>query len=260
MVFIEYYRCGGMPWNVSSWQKMATEQIPVKCEHCVIRHKAICGALSEEELVSMNRIARQRLFPSGQTISSDQEPDTAFANIVSGVVKLTKTMADGRQQIVGLQFAPDFLGRTFAEANPFSVEAATDVELCSFPKKEFESVLKKFPGMEHRLFADTLNELDAARDWMLLLGRKTAQEKVATFLLLLARRAPNIGCSHSEDMRFAQFELPLTRADIADYLGLTLETVSRQMTRLKKVGAIELADNRGVIVPDTDQLEELAGI
>lgn len=238
---------------------MTTEHIPVKCDHCVIRHKSICAALSEDELVSMNRIARQRMIPAGQTISSDREPDTAFANIVSGVVKLTKTMADGRQQIVGLQFAPDFLGRTYSEANPFSVETATDVELCSFPKKEFESVLKKFPGMEHRLFADTLNELDAARDWMLLLGRKTAQEKVTTFLLLLARRAPNIGCSHSEDIRFAQFHLPLTRADIADYLGLTLETVSRQMTRLRKIGAIELAENRSVIVPNIDQLEELAG-
>ncbi|MGE0612558.1 MAG: Crp/Fnr family transcriptional regulator, partial [Hyphomicrobiales bacterium] len=230
-----------------------------RCDACAIRHRAICAALSRDELESMNRIARQRLVPAGQVISSDSEPGTAFANIVSGVVKLTKTLADGRQQIVGLQFSPDFLGRTFSDTNPYSVEAATDVELCSFPKKEFQGVLKRYPGLEHRLFSDTLNELDAAREWMLLLGRKTAQEKVATFLLLLASRAGNLGCSHSEKMQFARFKLPLTRADMADYLGLTLETVSRQITKLKTSHLITLAENREVVVPDIGALQEIAG-
>ena len=238
---------------------MTVQSIPDRCETCAIRHRAICAALTADELKSMNRIARRRLIPSGQTISSDSEPGTAFANIVSGVVKLTKTLADGRQQIVGLQFPPDFLGRTFAEANPYSAEAATPVELCSFPKQDFEVVLRRYPDLEHRLFADTLSELDAARDWMLLLGRKTAREKVATFLLLLAGRAPNIGCGHSEEMNYAQFRLPLTRADMADYLGLTLETVSRQMTKLKTSGALELTNNRDVTVPDLEALKELAG-
>jgi len=207
----------------------------------------------------MNRIARQKIVPAGQTVSSDAEEGTAFANIVSGVIKLSKTLADGRQQIVGLQFAPDFLGRTFAAANPHTAEAATNVELCVFPKNDFEAVLAKYPGLEHRLFKDTLDELDAAREWMLLLGRKTAQEKVATFLLLLAQRASEIGCSHTEDMNFAQFHLPLTRADIADYLGLTLETVSRQMSKLSASNVISMADSREIIVPDTEILESLAG-
>ncbi|MEC9368283.1 MAG: Crp/Fnr family transcriptional regulator [Pseudomonadota bacterium] len=238
---------------------MSAHSIPDRCEHCTIRHRAICAALNKDELTSMNRIARQRLVNAGQVISADSEPGIAFANIVSGVVKLTKMLADGRQQIVGLQFPPDFLGRTFMDANPFTAEAATDVELCSFPKKEFEAVLRRYPGLEHRLFSDTLNELDAAREWMLLLGRKTAQEKVASFLMLLANRASNVGCSHSDELHFAQFHLPLTRADMADYLGLTLETVSRQMTRLRSAGAISLAENREVVVPEMDRLRELAG-
>lgn len=207
----------------------------------------------------MNRIARQRIVRAGQIISSDAEEGTALANIVSGVVKLSKTMADGRQQIVGLQFAPDFLGRTFTGTNPHNAEAATDVELCIFPKKEFEAVLIRHPGLERRLLQDTLDELDAAREWMLLLGRKTAQEKVATFLALLARRAPDVGCSHSQEMNFSQFTLPLTRADIADYLGLTLETVSRQMSKMKSTGVIDLLDSREIVVPDLEKLEEMAG-
>lgn len=238
---------------------MPVQNLPNRCETCAIRHRAICAALTKEELQSMNRIARRRLVPSGQVISSDAEPGTAFANIVSGAVKLTKTLADGRQQIVGLQFPPDFLGRTFAEANPYSAEAATDVELCSFPKRDFEAVLRRHPGLEHRLFADTLTELDAAREWMLLLGRKTAHEKVASFLLLLARRAPDVGCGHAEGTNFAQYKLPLTRADIADYLGLTLETVSRQMTKLSSAGTLKLGEHREIIVPDIEALREVAG-
>lgn len=238
---------------------MTVQGIPDRCETCAIRHRAICAALTKDELQNLNRIARQRMVPAGRVISSESEPETAFANIVSGVVKLTKTLADGRQQIVGLQFTPDFLGRTFAEATPYSAEAATDVELCSFPKEQFESLLKRYPGLEHRLFSDTLTELDAARDWMLLLGRKTAEEKVATFLHLLAKRVPNIGCTHSEALNYARFILPLTRGEIADYLGLTLETVSRQMTKLKRNGVLNVADNRDITVPDMDALSEIAG-
>ncbi len=232
-------------------------QVPVKCDTCVVRHKAICAVLSEAELKDFNKIARQRLIPAGQVIAAER--DIVFANIMEGVIKLTKTLADGRQQIVGLQFPPDFLGRIYSEETPYFAEAATNVELCAFPKDGFEVMLKRYPGLQHRLFENTLNELDSAREWMLLLGRKTAQEKVASLLLMMAKRAPTIGCSHTEEMNFAQFSLTLTRADLADFLGLTLETVSRQITRLKTAGVIELIDNREIVVPNLEALEEIAG-
>ena len=232
-------------------------QVPVKCDACIVRHKAICAALSEEELTDFNKIARQRLIPAGQVVS--MEDDFVFANIMDGVIKLTKTLADGRQQIVGLQFPPDFLGRIYAKETPYYATAATNVELCAFPKVGFETMLKRYPGLEHRLFADTLDELDSAREWMVLLGRKNAQEKVASLLAMIAQRAPNVGCHHMPDFHFARFTLPLTRADLADYLGLTLETVSRQITKLKTAGVIELMDNREIIVPDIDTLQDAAG-
>ncbi len=232
-------------------------ELPAKCDRCVVRHKAICGALSENELKDLNRIARQRRIPTGQVIAADS--DIVFANILDGVVKLTKTLSDGRQQIVGLQFPPDFLGRIYAKESPYFAEAATDVELCAFPKDGFERMLRQYPDLEHRLFENTLDELDSAREWMLLLGRKTARERVASLLLMIARRAPDVGCTHTPEIRFSRFSLPLTRADLADYLGLTLETVSRQITNLKKEGVIELVDNREIIVPDVDILEDVAG-
>ncbi len=235
----------------------STPATPERCDTCAVRHKAICAVLSKEELHDLNRIARQRIVPVGQVISGGGD-DVVFANIVSGVIKLTKTLSDGRQQIVGLQFPPDFLGRTYGKPGTYFAEAATDVELCAFPKDGFKSMLKRYPDLEHRLFENTLDELDAAREWMLLLGRKTAQEKVASLLLMIARRVPSIGCAHTEEMNFSQFTLPLTRADIADYLGLTLETVSRQMTRLKSLGIIELVENREITVPDLQALEQAA--
>ena len=232
-------------------------QVPVKCDACVVRHKAICAVLTAEELADFNKIARQRLIPAGQIIST--QDDIVFANIMDGVVKLTKTLVDGRQQIVGLQFPPDFIGRIYSGETPYFAEAATNVALCAFPKTGFETMVKRYPGLEHQLFENTLDELDSAREWMLLLGRKTAQEKVASLLTMIAQRAPNVGCNHMPDMNVARFTLPLTRSDIADYLGLTLETVSRQITKLKSAGIIELIDNREIIVPDIEALEDIAG-
>ena len=112
---------------------------------------------------------------------------------------------------------------------------------------------------QQRLFQHTLDELDAARDWMLLLGRKTAEEKVASFLYMLARRSMLGGCAHKNEAGAAAFELPLTRADMADYLGLTIETVSRQLTRLKTSHVIRLSTSRLIMVPDLRKLALAAG-
>jgi CRP/FNR family transcriptional regulator len=155
-----------------------------------------------------------------------------------------------------LLFPPDFLGRAFRRSNPYFAEAASDLEICIFPKDAFERLAGEYPEIEHRMFERALDELDAAREWMLLLGRKTAEEKVADFLYLLARRSM---MTHCDDHATASFDLPLSRADIADYLGLTIETVSRQLTRLKTSGVIRLVNHRLIQVPDLDALSAIAG-
>lgn len=117
-------------------------------------------------------------------------------------------------------------------------------------------MMKESPELEHRLLMQALKELDEAREWMVTLGRKTAAEKVASFLLLIAR---NIDPNQSAMATEAVFDLPLTRADIADFLGLTIETVSRQMTILRKEGVIEIENNRHVTVRDMERLARRAG-
>ncbi len=228
------------------------------CSSCPVRVTAICGALKDDELKALSMISRQRRIPAGQVVFSDQDSSRFFANVLSGTVKLTKTMPDGRQQIVGLVFSPDFLGRAFSFNNPYFAEAASDVELCCFPHDAFESLLKDYPSLQHRLFENTLDELDAAREWMLLLGRKTAEEKIASFLYLLARRHHVDGCANQQSVA-ASFELPLTRADMADYLGLTIETVSRQLTKLKTRGIVRMVSSRQMEVPDSAALARVAG-
>jgi len=230
-----------------------------KCDTCSVRHRAVCGALTSKELNHLNQIARHKKICAGGVILSDEEPADFVGIILSGAVKLTKTLADGRQQIVGLQFASDFLGRTYNERNPFFAEAATDVEICSFQRHDYEVMLEKYPELENRLLQHTLDELDSAREWMLLLGRKTAEEKVASFLLMLAKKSSVIGCHHNSALSFATFTLPITRTDMGDYLGLTIETVSRQITRLKTRKVISITGNRDFLVPDLNKLAEIAG-
>ncbi len=216
-----------------------THPQPIRCDACTVRHRAVCGALGPREVERLNAIARHRTISSGQAIVGDQDRVVSFASIVSGVVKLTKTLSDGRQQIVGLQFASDFLGRPFRDRSVYEATAVSDVHLCIYDRRQFEQLVREFPGFERRLFENTLDELDAAREWMLLLGRKSAEEKVASFILMVSKKLESIN-GHGGEGRPAKFELPITRTEIADFLGLTIETVSRTFNRLENDGILKI--------------------
>lgn len=198
-----------------------------------------------------------RTFEAGTELTAEQQGPDTYANILSGVVKLSKLLSDRRQQIVGLQFAPDFLGRPFAEQSAVTAEAATDVTVCLFPKDDLHEMMATSEGLELRLHQQSLKELDEARDWMLTLGRRNATEKVAMFLLQLARHS-DPKTKHDPD-RPVSIVVPLTRADIADFLGLTIETVSRQFTKLRKDGTITESSGRSLKVKSIAALEEMAG-
>ncbi|MDX8456476.1 Crp/Fnr family transcriptional regulator [Mesorhizobium sp. VK9D] len=233
-----------------------TAGVPVLCVSCEARHRGICGALNSEQLVALAKSTKRYKAEAGKELIGDSRSVERFSNVLSGVVKLTKTLSDGRQQIVGLQFAPDFLGRPFQTESTLSAEAATDVELCSFPRQALERMIKEQPDLEHRLLEQKLRDLDQARDWMVALGRKTASEKIASFLLMIVR---NIDPAAGPERRGAAFDLPLSRAEIADFLGLTVETVSRQITRLRSENVIRIENNRHVIVDDIERLATRAG-
>ena len=178
-------------------------------------------------------------------------------SVVRGVASLTQAMEDGRTQMVGLLLPSDFVGRPGRESAAYDVVATTDLVMCCFRKKPFEDMMMRTPHIAQRLLEMTLDELDAAREWMLVLGRKTAREKIASLLSIIARRDATLNLVGVEGP--LEFDLPLTREAMANYLGLTLETVSRQVNALKRDGVIDLVGKRHVIVPDFDRLSEEAG-
>ncbi|MGO7866857.1 Crp/Fnr family transcriptional regulator [Rhizobium ruizarguesonis] len=225
--------------------------IPVACRSCQARHGVVCGALSNSQLRELGRHSLRRTVGAGCEIIAQGSESSSYSNIMRGVVKLCKVMPDGRQQIVGLQFAPDFVGRPFVRESTLSAEAATDAEICVFPRNLLDRMISEAPELQRSLHDQALKELDAAREWMLTLGRRTAGEKVASLLYLIATHAePQTATS-------TDFDLPLSRAEIADFLGMTIETVSRQMTRLRKSGVIRIENFRHIIVPDMDELERM---
>jgi CRP/FNR family transcriptional regulator, anaerobic regulatory protein len=208
-------------------------------------------------LVNLEEIKYYRTYQSGSRIIWAGDRMDFVGSVVSGIATLTQTMEDGRTQMVGLLLPSDFVGRPGRDGAAYDVTATTDVTMCCFRKKPFETLMERTPHIAHRLLEMTLDELDAAREWMLLLGRKTAREKIASFLSIIARRDASLNLRPTKGALV--FDLPLTREAMADYLGLTLETVSRQISALRKDGVIELEGKRHVTVPDFDRLLEEAG-
>ena len=241
-----------------SRQDIHNSDTPVICRSCEVRHRGLCGALDARQLLALSRHTHLVRRPAGEELIADASEVRTYANVMRGMVKLSKTLEDGRQQVVGLQFAPDFLGRIHSAQSKVAAQAASDVDLCTIPKAALEKLMAENPALERRLLEQTLRELDEARDWMVTLGRKTAEEKVASFLHRVALHIDPLASTAGES-KSARFDLPLSRTDIADFLGLTIETVSRQLTRLRKDGVIEVEHNRAFFIPDLDRLEARCG-
>jgi CRP/FNR family transcriptional regulator len=159
---------------------------------------------------------------------------------------------------VGVAYPSDFIGRPFGQTSRASVVALTDARVCVFARNDFDRFAREHPELEHKLLERTLSELDRTRSWMMLLGRKTAPEKIATFLLEMSERLAETGCQPSFGPA-RRFSLPFSRQQVADVLGLTIETVSRQFTKLKNDGVIELPSRREVEIVNRGALLALAG-
>ena len=223
------------------------------CGACPIRHRAICARCDDDELALLEGMKSYTSFEAGQPIIWRGDELSHFSSIVSGIASLSRTLEDGRTQMVGLLLPSDFIGRPGREMVDFDVTAVTDVTLCRFQRKPFETLVEEVPHISQRVMEMALDELNAAREWMVLLGRKTAREKIATFIEMIIRR--DSVPLHTQ----TNHVLPLTREEIANFLGLTLETVSRQFSALKKAGVIEFADRRSFVIRDLEALHIATG-
>jgi len=226
------------------------------CSQCVVRNRAICASLHASEITALGQLGRKLKVTPGQSLIWEGEESLVVANVIDGVFKLSVNGADGKEQIVGVAFPSDFIGRPFGKESPYGVTTMTEGEVCMFTRSAFDNFAHEHPELEHKLLHRTLDELDNARKWMQLLGRKNAEEKIATFLLFISDKLAGQGCS-PEDMTEG-FTLPFGRQQVADILGLTIETVSRQFTRMRSAGLIDLPTRRDIVIQDRAALEDIA--
>ena len=229
------------------------------CDTCVVRNRAICSSLDGEELKTLNNIGRRRTLAPGESLMWEGEDSVLVANVIDGVLKLSTGTEDGREQIVGVVYPSDFIGRPFGATSGHGVTALTEAKVCVFSRRDFDEFARSHPSLEHRLLERTLAELDRTRRWMLLLGRKSASEKVATFILEMSERLVDPTCEALTGEPVSRFALPFSRQQVADVLGLTIETVSRQLTRLRQEGVIDLPSRREIAIVNRAELVSQAG-
>lgn len=223
------------------------------CAHCSVRDIAFCSVFDESEMESVQALAGSIELEAGRALFEQGDPLPHVYNVVSGTLRLFRLLADGRRQITGFARPGDFLGLNVGEETPFSAEAVTEVRLCRFQRRELETLSDRHPKLCHRILDLKNRELSRAQEQLVLLGRKTPMEKVATFLLQeLEASAEPI------DSGGQAFDLHMTRSDIADYLGLTIETVSRTFTKLRQSQAIRLPRAERVEVDDLEILEDFS--
>ena len=194
--------------------------------------------LGHEELKALDGIGSHLHIAPNQTIFSEGDPVDHAYKLVSGVVRLCKHLPDGRRQIAQFLFPGEYFSFVTIGDHGFSAEAVVDVTLLSFPQKHVERLCQEHPNMRARLFELLSQRVHDIQNHLTMVGRQTAKERVAAFLLLLSQRLSTDG---------TRIAVPMNRQDIADYLSLTMETVSRTLSLLKA--------NRIISVPDLHQLE-----
>ena len=238
------------PGGAAEAQNIALEDVH-PCSTCGARPLGVCADLKGHELHSMACNSETITIASGQALFHEGDPNPYVFNVVEGAVKLYRLLPDGRRQITGFLFQGDFLGLGGRGTANFTAEALTPLQACRFKRGNFDQLLNALPALEHRLVALAGDELMAAQEQIVLLGRKTAKERLASFLIRLADRQMQLGGPANH------VHLPMTRLDIADYLGLTIETVSRVMTQLKTSGLIRLLPANDVEITDPSKLKAL---
>ncbi len=224
------------------------------CGTCGSRVTGLCRPLDAATLDDVLGEAERMSLAQRHMLFHEGDKAGHIFTLVQGTAKLTRLMADGREQVLGFRFAGDVLGYTGSDRYPFSAQLLTSAELCRIERKRLDGLLRRYPALERRLLDLCVQELAATQEQLVTVGRRTAEARVAAFLLSLAeagRRRHHVG---------AVLDMPMTRGDIADFLGLTLETVSRTLTAFRRRGWIrEPAHGRVELLKPAELVELTEG-
>lgn len=224
---------------------------PLRCEACLGRRASICAHLPLVDLADVAQTSRLRKLRRGEVLSWEEDTLYDVANVRDGALKLTASLGDGREQILGVAWPGAFVGELFGDRSSHRLTALTATTICLFRRTDLVALVGRSPAVSEALLRAMSSDLRAARRSILSLGRKTAGERVASLLIEMRRAAM---CDASDAV-----QMPLNRQQIADLLGMTIETVSRKIHHFARTGVIELDGHRVFRVADEVGLARLAG-
>ncbi|WAJ27028.1 Crp/Fnr family transcriptional regulator [Antarcticirhabdus aurantiaca] len=224
------------------------------CATCDVRTMAVCAALADDEVEALESIMTATHLQANEMLVQEGDPRSKVFTLTSGMLRLSVGLPDGRRQITGFLLPGDYLGLADDEIYTASAEAVGAAALCAFPVRQMDALVERFPKLKDRLHRFTRAALRQARENQLILGRLAPVEKLASFLVLLSDRAVE------HRLPASPVSLPMPRADIADYLGLTVETVSRSFTKLRNQGLVAMPDPHSIEICDRRALAAVAGL
>lgn len=224
------------------------------CATCPVKDSAACSVLSEEEREAMAAAGRTRTLKRGEMLFAAGDEDAACATLVSGALKVSAIDQDGNEQILALVHPSGFIGELFAPFAHHDVVALTESKLCTFAKGDIDRAIEDYPALARALLRRSQEDLLATRSLLELTAHASAESRLAALLHDFAGAASDSSCHLA-----SSFELPLTRGEIANMLGLTIETVSRKLGELEEMGAITRKGKRGIELSDPALLQDIAG-
>ena len=224
------------------------------CASCPVRDSAACAVLTEEERETLSSLGRTRTLKRGEMLFAAGDEDAACATLVTGALKVCATDRDGNEQILSLVHPAGFIGEMFAPFAHHDVVALTESKLCTFASGDMRRAVEEYPALTRALLRRSQEDLHATRSMLELTAHGSAEARLAALLYDFARAASDSPCHPAQ-----QFELPLTRGEMANMLGLTIETVSRKLGEFEKLGIINRTGKRGIELVDPAHLQMLSG-
>jgi CRP/FNR family transcriptional regulator len=226
------------------------------CRHCSLQDLCLPLGISPEDLEQLERIIRQRRpIQRSDHVYRPGDRLTSIYAVRSGSIKTYTLTNDGQEQITGFHLPGELLGLDAISegSHPCAAKALETTSVCEIPFDQLETLASRIPSLQHQLFRLMSRELQADEHFMMLLGKKASDERLASFLLGLSVRFRQRGYSPTE------FNLSMSRNDIANYLGLAVETVSRLFSRFQGAGLIRV-QRKLVVIEDLDGLRDVAGL
>lgn len=239
--------------SIARCRQFSRVVVPLDCARCAVRDLAVCSALPSADVDTLERHVSSFNLPANAELARAGQPCRHAYSITHGMLRLVRTLPDARRQVVAFVTPGHFVGLSGNELHRYAIEAVVQSRVCAFAVEGIRELRQRFPSFEHVLLERACRDLDDAHDAMLLLARLSPLERLASFLVRLRRQME----IREDDPHMA---LPMGRGDIADHLGLTVETVSRSFTRLREQGVIALPDPHRVEILDRAALAELASV